>query len=174
MNFNEQVAKRVLQKHFLWLVRVPTQDIAQLHAADFTHKYNHSYTDMVELAAVYSILPERFVNDPTGKKLAWKDEIRKYQPCCLLLPHLGVVGCMFTSRISWSVCVGVIEATLKQMIIDRELNVLPKGKCRHPSYEGEGTVLLVPCFAHHVDHICSSCQLLYVHTYVMGIGMQPV
>jgi hypothetical protein len=70
---SSEVAKRIFQKQCLWLVRMQDTDIMKLHEADLYGRYSTSMLDLVEVAAVYSCLPDRFSLDPLGKKMAWKE-----------------------------------------------------------------------------------------------------
>lgn len=65
------------QRHCLWMVRMGKTDIARLHDVDLSNRYNTSaqLLDVVELAAIMASLPERFSNDPMGKKMAWKTQL---------------------------------------------------------------------------------------------------
>ena len=74
MGYSLRLAKRMLQKKALWLVRMQPQDIAKIHFAELMNKYNYegNNLDVVELAAVYASLPERFLNDHNEKKAQWR------------------------------------------------------------------------------------------------------
>jgi len=69
------LSKRILQKQGLWLVRLDPVAISRLHESDLYHRYQPSLLDVTELAAVYAVLPEVFMNDSMGKKLEWKENI---------------------------------------------------------------------------------------------------
>lgn len=68
------LAKRIMNKRCLWLVRLDRTDIERLHEADLMGRYNPDGAglDVVEFAAVYASLPEKFYNDPSGKKESWR------------------------------------------------------------------------------------------------------
>eukprot|EP01038_Epipyxis_sp_PR26KG_P010062 gene10062-13522_t len=70
-----EVAKRILQKKCLWLVRMSTAEIARLHESDLLNRYNSAgqNLDIIETAAVFASLPDTFSNDTTGKKSEWRD-----------------------------------------------------------------------------------------------------
>lgn len=74
-----EITKRIQQKKCLYLVRMSSAEISRLHEVDLAHKYNVSSQnlDIVELAAIYSSLPDRFSNDTLGKKYEWKEWIEK-------------------------------------------------------------------------------------------------
>jgi hypothetical protein len=74
-----EVAKRILQKQCLWLVRMSTAEIARLHESDLLGRFNslgHNL-DIIETAAVFASLPDKFCNDNTGKKLQWRNDIEE-------------------------------------------------------------------------------------------------
>lgn len=68
------LAKRLLSKKCLWLVRMPKDTIAKLHEADLMGRYNPQgqNLDIVELLAIYAACPKKFDLDTTGKKEAWR------------------------------------------------------------------------------------------------------
>ena len=70
---SSDIAKRLLNKKCLWLVRMSSDEISRLHEADLFNKYNTSgqVLDIVETAAIYSSLPEHYLNDHSGKKQEW-------------------------------------------------------------------------------------------------------
>jgi hypothetical protein len=79
LHLPEDIAKRILFKPCLWMTRMSTDEIARLHIADLQARYDvHSQNlDVVELAAVYCSWPDRFNNDTTGKKIAWRESIER-------------------------------------------------------------------------------------------------
>jgi hypothetical protein len=68
------LAKRLLTKKCLWLLRMPKENIAKLHEADLMGRYNPQgqNLDIVELLAIYAACPTKFDLDTTGKKEAWR------------------------------------------------------------------------------------------------------
>lgn len=72
----ERVAKRVLAVKALWLVRVEPKHISKLHIAELSSKYSPVGLDIVEMRAIYQVLPVEFDNDSDGKKIEWKNAIR--------------------------------------------------------------------------------------------------
>jgi hypothetical protein len=68
------LAKRILDKKCLWLIRMSPLAIATLHEADIMGRYNTQgqNLDFVELVAVYAACPVKFENDGTGRKEAWR------------------------------------------------------------------------------------------------------
>mmetsp|Transcript_7275 Transcript_7275/g.10825 ORF Transcript_7275/g.10825 Transcript_7275/m.10825 type:complete len:453 (+) Transcript_7275:87-1445(+) len=77
MGLAEDLAKRVLQRKCLWLVRMSSAEIAGLHQADLYGRYNSTaqHLDIIETAAIYASLPVRFNNDKNGKKREWRRTI---------------------------------------------------------------------------------------------------
>jgi hypothetical protein len=79
----KSLATRIATTKCLWLVRMSPEDIAKFHEADLFGKYNTEgqNLDVVEMAAVFSVLPELFLNDSLGKKEAWRarmeDKLRR-------------------------------------------------------------------------------------------------
>lgn len=74
------LAKRILNKKCLWLVRMTAKDIERLHEADLYGRFNPmgQGLDIIELAAIYACLPEKFTSDSTGKKEQWRQEFEKH------------------------------------------------------------------------------------------------
>uniref|UniRef100_A0A7S3K3I4 Uncharacterized protein n=1 Tax=Aureoumbra lagunensis TaxID=44058 RepID=A0A7S3K3I4_9STRA len=70
------LARRIRRMRALHLVRLHPDDIAKIHAADLTHTYASSGLDIIELRAMYAVLPASFDADPDGKKAKWRDAVR--------------------------------------------------------------------------------------------------
>ena len=68
------LAKRLLSKKCLWLVRMCVVDIERIHEVDLMGRFNPiaQNLDIVELAAIFASVPEKFLNDPTGRKTQWR------------------------------------------------------------------------------------------------------
>jgi hypothetical protein len=68
------LAKRFLTKKCLWLVRLHPNSIDKIHEVELMGRFNFEAQrlDVVELAAIYAALPEKFTCDPSGKKTQWK------------------------------------------------------------------------------------------------------
>lgn len=75
----EDIAKRVIQKQCLWIVRLSREEISRLHIADMSSRFDclSQGLDIVELAAIYFCLPETFHNDTAGKKREWREAIER-------------------------------------------------------------------------------------------------
>lgn len=71
---NVELAKRLLSKKCLWLVRMCVVDIERVHEVDLMGRFNPiaQNLDIVELAAIFASVPEKFLNDPTGRKAQWR------------------------------------------------------------------------------------------------------
>lgn len=69
-----ELAKRFLSKKCLWLVRLNQNSIDKIHEVELMGRFNFEAQglDVVELAAIYASLPEKFSCDPNGKKTQWK------------------------------------------------------------------------------------------------------
>jgi hypothetical protein len=101
------LAKRIISKKCLWLIRLSTLDIARIHIADLTNRFNPQAQglDIVELAAVYAALPKgRFpMDDARGSKAKWR---------------------------------AGIEECLKSLFKEYRCGTIPPGKVRNAVYEG--------------------------------------
>jgi hypothetical protein len=71
------LAKRLLTKKCLWLVRMCVVDIERIHEVDLLGPLNPiaQGLDIVELAAVYASVPEKFVHDASGRKAQWRENL---------------------------------------------------------------------------------------------------
>lgn len=69
-----ELAKRLLTKKCLWLVRMRVVDIERVHEVDLMGRFNPiaQGLDIVELAAIFASVPEKFVFDPRGRKAQWR------------------------------------------------------------------------------------------------------
>jgi hypothetical protein len=68
------LAKRLMAKACLWLVRMRLEDIIKLHEVELINRYGFEGQglDLVETAAIFACLPTGgFPNDPSGKKAAY-------------------------------------------------------------------------------------------------------
>jgi len=74
-----ELGKRILQRQCLWLVRMSPAEISRLHDSDLLGRYNSSAQgmDIIETAAIYASLPDRFMFDRNGKKTEWRDNIEE-------------------------------------------------------------------------------------------------
>jgi hypothetical protein len=68
--YSQALAKRIMMKKCLWLVRMTKEDIQKIHASDLTGKFNPiaQGLDITELGALLGAIPEKFNNDPDGRK----------------------------------------------------------------------------------------------------------
>ena len=75
--YSKVLAKRLLTKRCLWLVRMTTQDIMRLHEVDLTGKYGFGgqTLDLVEKTALLAVMPARFDNDGRGMKKKYLREL---------------------------------------------------------------------------------------------------
>ena len=67
------LAKRLLEKQCLWLVRMSPETIAKIHEGDLMGRYSTEgqKLDIVELGAIYASMPSKFLGDGSGKKQQW-------------------------------------------------------------------------------------------------------
>ena len=70
------LSKRVWTTSVLWLVHLEEARIKKLHPADLRSRYAVAGLDIVELRAVYAVLPIAFDNDSDGSKAKWREGIR--------------------------------------------------------------------------------------------------
>ena len=79
LGLTPELAKRVLQRQCLWLVRMSKTEIASLHESDLLGRYNSSaqHMDIIETAAIYITLPDRFNGDELGRKSEWRDQVEE-------------------------------------------------------------------------------------------------
>jgi hypothetical protein len=73
------LARRLTSKQCLWLLRISTHDIGRIHKADLLHRFNPQAQglDLVELAAIYAVLPEKFPFDEDKSKELWRLSIEE-------------------------------------------------------------------------------------------------
>eukprot|EP01035_Chromulina_nebulosa_P022267 gene22267-28838_t len=74
---SEPLAKRLLSKKCLWLVRMDPQDIQKLSEDAFKSRFNPQgqQLDIVELMAVFACIPATFMDDPGYRKATWRSEV---------------------------------------------------------------------------------------------------
>jgi hypothetical protein len=74
------LAKRIMAKRCLWLIRMSQSDIAKMHVADLSGKYSPEAQnlDMIEMAAIYQwLLGVSFESDASGKKAKMRDGLKR-------------------------------------------------------------------------------------------------
>lgn len=76
---SKELAKRIIMKKCLWLVRVSVADIDRMHIAELLGRFNPEAQglDIVEIAAIFQAIPEKFGNDPDGKKERWRASLEQ-------------------------------------------------------------------------------------------------
>ena len=72
----KEIAARVFSKKVLWFVRKDPRDIAKTHQADLISNYTSQGLDIVEMRAVYAVLPEEFELD-SDEKVKWKHNFKQ-------------------------------------------------------------------------------------------------
>jgi hypothetical protein len=71
------LAKRLMTKKCLWLIRMSEYYISKLHYAELHGKYSveGNNLDIVETLAIYASVPVKFPNDGNGKKAMWRKSL---------------------------------------------------------------------------------------------------
>lgn len=79
LGLTPELSRRILNKKCLWLTRMSQDEIARLHEADLNGRFNPAgeNLDVVEMAAIFAALPDRFTNDRLGRKVEWRDNIER-------------------------------------------------------------------------------------------------
>lgn len=79
LGLSPEIARRILQKQCLWLVRMSPNEISRLHESDLIGRFNsmQQNMDIIETAAIFASLPETFQNDRMNTKHEWKDAIEE-------------------------------------------------------------------------------------------------
>jgi hypothetical protein len=79
LGLSPELAKRVLQRQCLWLTRMSKTEIATVHESDLVGRFNSSaqLMDIIETAAIYIALPDKFNADESGRKAEWRDNIEE-------------------------------------------------------------------------------------------------
>ncbi|RYH04990.1 hypothetical protein EON65_45935 [archaeon] len=72
--YSTALSKRILHKKCLWLLRMHPDCIDRVHEAELMGRFNPEAQnlDIVELAAIYAVLPLNFHKDPFEKKAKWR------------------------------------------------------------------------------------------------------
>ena len=85
----KKLSERIMKKKILWIIHLTIREIERIPDRDIISggKYNikgHNL-DLVELAAVYAVLPGSFLQavDPSGRKEIWRREIEDRLLCYL-------------------------------------------------------------------------------------------
>jgi chaperonin cofactor prefoldin len=73
------LAKRLMQKKCLWLIRMSEEYISKLHYAELQGKYSveGNNLDIVETLAIYACVPVKLPNDGNGKKALWRKSLEQ-------------------------------------------------------------------------------------------------
>jgi post-segregation antitoxin (ccd killing protein) len=77
---SKALARRIMTKRCLWLIRMSQSDIAKMHVADLTGKYNTEAQnlDVIEMAAIYQwLLGVNFESDAGGKKVKMRGGLKR-------------------------------------------------------------------------------------------------
>lgn len=79
LGIKDEIARRVLQRKCIWLVRMSREEIQNLHHADLYNRFNSTaqHLDIIETAAIYAAIPLTFSNDTEGKKADWRNTLEE-------------------------------------------------------------------------------------------------
>ncbi|GBG25368.1 Hypothetical Protein FCC1311_015862 [Hondaea fermentalgiana] len=72
-----KLAHRIHAKKVLRLLYLTPEEVSKIHYGDLTNQYSPSALDIIEQRAVYAVIPEEFLNDPTGDKAKWRVNIKE-------------------------------------------------------------------------------------------------
>ena len=77
--YSRALAKRIINKKCLWLVRVSTTDINRMHVVELSGRFNPEAQgmDLNEIAAIFAVLPDKFSNDPDRRKARWRASVEQ-------------------------------------------------------------------------------------------------
>jgi len=94
LGIQAELAKRIIQRQCLWLVRMAKVEIARLHESDLMGRFNSigQQLDIIETAAIYATLPDKFSADPSNKKQSWRDQVEDNLRQMLLENDRGNLG----------------------------------------------------------------------------------
>jgi hypothetical protein len=94
LGIQAELAKRIVQRQCLWLVRMSKVEIARLHESDLMGRFNSigQQLDIIETAAIYATLPDKFSADPSNKKQSWRDQVEDNLRQMLLENDRGNLG----------------------------------------------------------------------------------
>lgn len=77
LGLSSDLAKRILQRQCLWLVRMSRDEIMRMHESDLLGRFNslQQNLDIIETAAIYASLPDEYLNDTRGLKKDYKKSV---------------------------------------------------------------------------------------------------
>jgi hypothetical protein len=77
LGLSSELAKRILQRQCLWLVRMSRDEISRMHESDLMGRFNslQQNLDIIETAAIYASLPDEYLSDPRGLKKEYKKSV---------------------------------------------------------------------------------------------------
>lgn len=73
----KEIINRMFSKKVLWFVRKHPEDIAKTHHADLKCQFTSQGLDIMEMRAVYAVLPRAFELDTDGKKAKWRTNFKQ-------------------------------------------------------------------------------------------------
>jgi hypothetical protein len=79
MGLSRALATRMTTKKCLWLIKMDPEAIKKIHIADLRGKFSYQSQnlDIVELAAIYMSLPDKFENDSGNQKQAFRSDLEE-------------------------------------------------------------------------------------------------
>jgi hypothetical protein len=77
LGLSSELAKRILQRQCLWLVRMSRDEMSRMHESDLLGRFNslQQNLDIIETAAIYASLPDEYLSDPRGLKKEYKKSV---------------------------------------------------------------------------------------------------
>ena len=111
------LCKRLLMKKCLWLIRISTEDICRMHEADLLNRFNpiSQGLDIVELAAIYAQLPDKFLVDASGKKERYRESIVGHLKELMAKKEKGVLAKSQTRNVLYSNVVSAYVSSRQSM-----------------------------------------------------------
>jgi len=76
---SKSLAARLSSKKCLWLIKMDSEMIKKIHIADLRGKFSYQSQnlDIVELAAIYMSLPDKFENDANNQKQSFRSDLEE-------------------------------------------------------------------------------------------------
>lgn len=77
LGLSPELAKRLLQRQCLWLVRMSRDEISRMHESDLLGRFNslQQNLDIIETAAIYASLPDEYLSDTRELKKGYKKSV---------------------------------------------------------------------------------------------------
>ena len=90
---HKPLAKRIITKQCLWLVRMTPEMIAKIHEGDLIGRYSSEgqKLDIIELGAIYAALPSKFEADAFSRKQQWLERVEGNLKALMELKKAGTL-----------------------------------------------------------------------------------